>query len=194
MVHVTKEEKRNSILKSVIQCSQLGCTHSYSKSNSPRAASALKHNAIDFLDGEREGEGYECQKLDPTNMTYMQCAVAMAKVRTRAGKFGESEAFLPFSEKVTHNYHSFPEPSSMNSNSGNPVVLGASSSKNAHTVRWSRDATPPPKACTAGSIMQKWPQLQHGEAGGRASDHLSIIIFISEPERTLKFGSAMKFA
>ena len=83
-VHVTKEEKRNSILKSVIQCSQLGCTHSYSKSNPPRAASALKHNAIDFLDGEREGEGYECQKLDPTNMTYMQCAVAMAKVRTRA--------------------------------------------------------------------------------------------------------------
>ena len=121
MVHATKEEKRNSILKSVIQCSQLGCTHSYSKSNSPRAASALKHNAIDFLDGEREGEGYECQKLEPTNMTYMQCAVAMAKVRTRAGKFGESEAFLPFSEKVTHNYHSFPEPSSMNSNSGNPV-------------------------------------------------------------------------
>ena len=80
MVHVTKEEKRNSILKSVIQCSQLGCTHSYSKSNPPRAASALKHNAIDFLDGEREGEGYECQKLDPTNMTYMQCAVAVAKV------------------------------------------------------------------------------------------------------------------
>ena len=101
---------------------------------------------------------------------------------------------MAFSEKVMQNHHLFSEPSSMDPNSGDPVVLGASSSKNAHTVRWSRDATPPPKACTAGSIMQKWPQLQHGEAGEPASDHLSTIIFISEPKEAVKFGSAIKFA